>query len=260
MLKRHQQVFIAIAVIAIGLMTLQSRYGPLRPFRFVSPALDITNSAVTYLEDSFSAFYRVALLKESELARIKRLNRDLRSGQQDYKRLYRENARLRAALEFSDRTPGLVAVARVVSRDMGQPFNLIVIDKGEDHGVRKDMVAIVPEGLMGKVFSVGPEHSRVLLLDDPRFSAAVRVEDSRAEAVYSGQGRGNGTLKYASVEVPLVNGASLVTSGLDALFPPEIPVGRIGSVVTVEDELFHEAEVSPMVDLLRIEEVIIVSR
>lgn len=260
MLKRHQQVFIAIAVIAIGLMTLQSRYGAIRPFGFVSSSLDRTNSAVTYLRESLGAFSRMALLNENELARLRRINRDLRMDRQDYQRLSRENARLRAALEFSDRTPGLVAVARVVSKNRGQPFNFIVIDKGARYGIRKDMVAIVPEGLIGKVFSVEPEYSRVLLIDDPRFSAAVRIEDSRAEAVYSGQGRGSGTLKYASAEAPLINGASLVTSGLDALFPPDIPVGRVSSVVTVEDELFHRAEVSTVVDLRRIEEVVIVTR
>jgi rod shape-determining protein MreC len=260
MLKRHQQVFIAIAVIAIGLMTLQSKFGPLRPFWFVSSALDRTNSAVTYLKDGLRAFGMAAVLNEEELMELRRRNMELRLELRDYGRLYRENARLRAALEFSDRTPGLVAVCRVVSKGGDPLSNYMVVDKGGRHGVRKDMVAIVPEGIIGKIMSVEPEYARVLLVDDPRFSAAVRVADSRAEGVYSGLGRGSGKLKYASVDVPIINGVSLVTSGLDALFPADITLGTISSVETLEDELFHKAEVKPVVDLQRIEEVIIITR
>ena len=260
MLKRHQQVFIAIAVIAIGLMTLQSKYGSLRPFWFVSSAIDRTNLAFTYMKDGLNVFGRIAVLNEKELMELRRRNMELRSDLLDYEKLHRENTRLRAALEFSDRTPGLIAVARVISRGGGPLSRFIVVDKGARHGIRKDMVALVPEGLVGKVLSVDEQFARILLVDDSRFSAAVRLADSRNEGVYSGLGSGKGTLKYARVDTPLINGTSLVTSGLDALFPADIPVGTVGSVVTVEDELFHKADVSPEVDLRKVEEVTIVSR
>lgn len=260
MLKKHQQVFITIAVIAIGLMTLQSKYGQIRPFWFVSSAIDRTNSAMTYFREGLSTFLRVATLNEAKLMDLKRQNMELRFDRQDYKRLYHDNARLRAALEFTDNTPGFVAVARVISRGGDRISNFIVIDKGELHGIQKDMVVIVPEGLIGKVFSVEDKFSRVLLVDDSRFSAAVRLDDSRAQGVYSGLGSGKGTLKYVRTDVSVINGTSLTTSGLDALFPPGLTVGSVRSVETDDDQLFHNVNALPAVDLARLEEVTIVTR
>lgn len=260
MLKKHQQVFIAIAVIAIGLMTLQSKYGQIRPFWFVSSVIDRTNSAMTYLRDGLSTFQRVATLNEEKLMDLQRQNFELRTEKQDYKRLYHENARLRAALEFADNTPGFVTVARVISRGGDRISNFIVIDKGERHGIKKDMVVTVPEGLIGKVFSVEGKFSRVLLVDDSRFSAAVRLEDSRVQGVYSGLGNNKGTLKYIRTDVPVISGTPLVTSGLDALFPPGILVGSVSLVETDEDQLFHMVSALPAVDLSRLEEVTIVTR
>jgi len=260
MLKKHQKVFIAIAIIALSLMTLQSKYGRIRPFWFVSSAVDRANSTMTYLRSGMGTFLRVTTLNEEMLTELERQNEELRKDKHDYDRIYRENARLRTALEFADSVPGIVAVARVVSKGGDRLSNFFVIDKGERHGIRKDMVVIVPEGLIGKVFSVERKFSRVLLADDSRFSAAVRLADTRVEGVYSGLGSGSGTLKYVRVDVPISNGTTLFTSGLDALFPPGIAVGTVSFTQTDEDELFHRIEISPAVDLGRIEEVSIVTR
>jgi len=60
--------------------------------------------------------------------------------------------------------------------------------------------------------------------------------------------------------VPVTSGTPLVTSGLDALFPPGILVGSVSSVETDEDQLFHSVSALPAVDLNRLEEVTIVTR
>ena len=97
------------------------------------------------------------------------------------------------------------------------------------------------------------------MLNDSRFSVAVRLQDSRAEAVLSGTGSG-AVLKYLGTDVPVSEGDMLVTSGLDALFPTGINVGEVRRVRTHAKELFHQVEVAPLADLHRLEEVIVVNR
>lgn len=242
------------------LMTVQVRTGPLRPFGFVSSALDRANATISYMREGLHTFWRVATLNEIELVNLRRENIELRLAKHDYERVYRENLRLRAALDFSSTRPGAVAVARVVSRSGDRLSNVIVIDRGTRHGIRKDMVAIVPDGIVGKVMSVESGFSRVLLLDDSRFSAAVRLEDGRASSVYQGRGNGNGLLKYLRVDIPVEKGMRIVTSGLDALFPPGIVVGSVDAVHTDMEEIFHRVAVKPSADLQTLEEVLIVTR
>lgn len=258
--KRHNQVFIAVVIAAMLLMSLQTRTGPLRPFWFASAGIDRANAAIAYMRDGLHVFWRVATLNEAELMELRMENMELRLAKHDYDRIHRENQRLRAAMDFKSRTPGAVAVARVVTRSGDRLSNVIVLDKGRRHGVKKNMIAIVPSGLVGKVISVEGGFSRLLLLDDSRFSAAVRLEDSRAEAVYKGRGNGNGVLNYLKVDIPVDSGVSVVTTGLDALFPPDIVLGTVDYVQTDSEELFHKVAIKPTVNLQTLEEVLIVTR
>lgn len=260
MQRKPGTVFLLIVALCFGLMSLQSRTGPLRPFWFVSSLVDRANASIVYIKDGLKTFTRVATLNEMELSELRQLNHRLRSEHNDYARLAEENRRLRLALGFRDRTPATVAVARVISRGGDKLSSVLVVDKGSRHGVRKDMAAVVPEGLVGKVLSVEGRFSRVLLLDDPLFSAAVRFSDTRAEAVYSGNGKKKGVLKYVSSTLPLAPGTPLWTSGLDAMFPPDISLGTINTVSTDERELFHRVAVLPAVDLSTLEEVTIIAR
>lgn len=260
MLKRHHQVYIAIVLLSMALMTFQSRQGVLRPLWFMPSALNNMNSSITYIKQGLGTFLRVATLNEQELAELRKDNLRLRTEAADYDRLRLENQRLREVLEFADRTPDVVAVARIISRGSNQAARTVVIDKGKRHGLLKDMAVIVPEGLAGKVMQAEDAYASVLLVDDSMFSAAVRMEQSRVSAVYTGHGRGRGVLKYVSTDQPLEPDDKLVTSGLDGLFPPGIAVGRVNSVTTDFKELFHGATVVPSVDTRMLEEVVIVSR
>jgi len=124
-----------------------------------------------------------------------------------------------------------------------------------------DMAAITPQGLCGKVVSVSDTYSVVLLVEDARFSAAIRTEKGRKEGVFSGSGLGNpGLLKYVGVDQTVEIGEAVLTSGLDALFPPGIPVGMVEEVITDEKDLFHQITITPFVDTTKVEEVQIVTR
>lgn len=258
--KKHFYFFLFVFAAAVLLMTYQSRMGPLRPFGFLSHPLDVIDLFIVDVRDTTGVAVRMAIGQEKELRRLKRELREVKAREMGFKGLMLENERLRRLLELKGRQPGFVAAARVVSGGSDQWSNVFVIDKGSDHMVEKDMAVITPHGLLGKVMETTPGFSRVLLIDDTRFSAAVRLETRRTEAVLSGNGRGRCLLKYVVKDIsPEVNEA-VVTSGLDGLFPPGIVAGYITGISTREEDLFHEIEVVPFVDTSRVEEVIIIKR
>jgi rod shape-determining protein MreC len=142
----------------------------------------------------------------------------------------------------------------------GRWSNTYVIDKGTDDLVEKDMAVVTQEGLLGKVQEAYGTYSVVLLIDDARFSAAVKLQSMRTEAVLSGTGLNQCEVKYVAADTDVRAGEALVTSGLDGLFPPGIPAAFITEVETTEGALFHRIKAVPLIDTRKVEEVLIIKR
>lgn len=93
---------------------------------------------------------------------------------------------------------------------------------------------------------------------DPNFGAAVRLQTSRVEGVLSGSGGALSILKYVPFEAAVEQGEAVVTSGLDGVFPPGLPVGIVHSVTKEGVTFFQQIEVLPFQADTTVEEVIIV--
>jgi rod shape-determining protein MreC len=258
--KKHFYFFLFVFAAAVLLMTYQSRMGPIKPFGVLSYPLNVMGRFIVDVRNTTNVALRMAIGQEKELRRLKREIRELKTRELIFSEMMIENERLAGLLEIKERQSEFVAAARVVSRGSDRWSSVFVIDKGSDHLVEKDMVVVTPHGLLGKVMETTPGYSRVLLIDDNHFSAAVRLQKQRTEAVLSGNGRGRCLLKYVVKDIsPEVN-ETVVTSGLDDLFPPGIAAGYITGISTREEDLFHEIKVVPFVDTSRVEEVIIIKR
>lgn len=252
--------FLIILFISVFLMTLQNRYGMFRPFRFLAYPLNFVNegyvSIFTGVKDTFEKY----TMREERLHELQRELRSMSLQEQRFKELLLENQRLKELLEIKKDVGGYVTTARVISQGPGRWSNAYVLDKGSDDLVEKDMAVITEEGLLGKVQEVYSIYSVVLLIDDARFSAAVRLQDSRARAVLSGAGLNRCVIKYVDSDTEVAQRETVVTSGLDGLFPPGIPAATVTSVSTTEGALFHNIEAIPLVDTGKVEEVIIIKR
>ncbi|MGW8272793.1 MAG: rod shape-determining protein MreC, partial [Thermodesulfovibrionales bacterium] len=197
---------------------------------------------------------RAALADNAFLTReVRRLKLELN----DYNEIKAENERLRGILVLKERQTTFVATARVISRGADQSVKSYVVDKGTSDGIEKDMVVIVADGLVGKVLRTWQDLAEIIVINDSSFSVSVRLGQSRVEGVLTGNGR-NCQLNYVSNEVPVSKGDELITSGLDRLFPPGIPVGTVSAVQKTSPELFQNIYVEPHVNTARLEEVMII--
>ncbi len=254
------RLFLILLFASIVLMTLQNRWGPLRPFEFLNYPLDLFNEGYTVARTAVLETLQKYTLREERLREMQRQLLSMKLKEQRYHELVLENQRLKEALAMKKSLGGYVATAKVVSRGIDRWSNTFVINKGSDDAVRKDMAVITGDGLLGKVQRVRDTFSNVLLLDDPGFSVAVRLHSSRAEAVLSGSGLNSCVLKYVSAETEVEEGDLVITSGMDGIFPEGIPAGFVTAVETVKDAMFHRIEVRPLVDTRTVEEVIIIKR
>lgn len=259
--RKHTRLFIIILVVGAALMLYQGKQGAMSPVESLSSGVALINETATGALNYAGSVLRRIFRRESELEIAKAEADRLRVELMRSKELQAENIRLSELLNLKDNTPSYVASGRVIARGTDRWANTFMIDKGAEQGVQKNMAVITPLGLLGKVQSSNQNSAVILLVDDPRFSASVRLATTRTEAVLSGAGRGRCVLKYADIDTAVSNGEVVLTSGLDALFPFGIPVGEVTGVASSgQDEFFQHIELRPFVNPSAVEEVIVVRR
>ncbi len=115
------------------------------------------------------------------------------------------------------------------------------------------------DGVVGQVLHVAAQTSQVLLITDARHAIPVKSVRSGVRAIAMGRGPiGALDLPYLPNHVDLEVGDVLVTSGLDDVFPPDLPVAVVSSVNRIGEGEFAEIQATPRGRLDRIQEVLLV--
>lgn len=196
-----------------------------------------------------------------ENARLRREVATLAMVQGDCARLEEENARLRAALEYAERTPGRWMAAAVLSEGGGAAAakRTIRVGKGSLAGVAKGAPVTVPDGLVGRVVEVTPHTAEVLLIVDPALKVSCIIEGERgAKGILSGGTDDLLVMRHFSFGASVTPGARVFTSGLGGVFPSGIQVGTLqGDSRRRDGALVRECDVRPSVDFSSLEDVFI---
>ncbi len=147
--------------------------------------------------------------------------------------------------------------ARVIGASAGMATKTIEIDRGERDGVRRNMAVITPDGAVGKVIEVYRDNSQVLLLTDKDGGAGAMLVNTRIQAPVGGTPSGGPylTLKFVANDDKVEVGEKVVTSGMDKIFPRDIPVGIVYEVKP--GTTFKTILLKPAANLDRLEEVIV---
>lgn len=141
-----------------------------------------------------------------------------------------ENQRLRALLDMRQRQPvgGQVAEILYAARD---PFSRrVVLNRGQQQGVAAGQVIVDELGVIGQVTRVYPMLSEVTLITDKDQAIPVQVLRTGLRAILFGTGEGGLELRFLAANVDVQEGDELVTSGLDGIYLPGLPVARVKKI------------------------------
>jgi rod shape-determining protein MreC len=188
-----------------------------------------------------------------------------RLNERELAQLRNENERLREQLQFADAVESTYYSAEVIGKDAGDFLTGLLIDKGSAHGIEKNMPVVAYsggfEGLVGRIFQVGPLSSIVLPLFDVTCFVPGRVQINRYTGLINGQGSPLGNLLMTSVpksaRTALKVGDLVVTSGLSTVYPKDIYIGRIREIGAKPWETSLQIEIEPLVDFSRLEYVFV---
>lgn len=170
-----------------------------------------------------------------------------------------ENRRLRQLLDLKARLPLGTLSGEIIAREWGGWVRSLTVNRGRADDVRRLTAVISPEGLVGRVVDVRRGASVVQVLTDPASTVGAHVARTRTPGVVEGEPRGTMRFKYQARDGGLRAGDVVVTSGQGGVFPRGIPIGRVQAVDDRGSALFSYAAVTPIVDFVRIEEVLLIT-
>jgi len=147
-------------------------------------------------------------------------------------RLAEENAQLRRLIGVADDRTGAPTVLVELLYEIRTQFDQrLIVDKGEQAGIRAGMPLINERGLVGQVVRAGAFNAEVALLTDRTVSVPVQVLRNGLRAIaYADSTPGKLELRYVPADAELVEGDLLVTSGLGGWYAPGVPVARVERV------------------------------
>jgi rod shape-determining protein MreC len=170
-----------------------------------------------------------------------------------------ENERLKGLLGLRDQNTYQTMPARVIARDPSIWFNTITIDRGSSSGVKVNMPVVSATGIVGRVVSVSPWASQVMLVTDEKAGAgAVVGQLGESGALGSVRGRpdlGLIEMRYVSGLEKVTVGDYVVTTGQDGIYPAGLNVGEIVDVKNGTATQPHQILIRPGARLDRLEEV-----
>tara|TARA_B100001248_G_C27399150_1_gene468467 strand:- start:3640 stop:4479 length:840 start_codon:yes stop_codon:yes gene_type:complete len=176
-----------------------------------------------------------------------------------FNEIKQENLRLREILNFQQQQDYNVNPAQVIGVDIFAERSTLRINKGEKHGVKKGDAVITQDAVVGYILEAHNLSSVVLVLTD-RYSVIDAVlQTSRARGIVEGIGVDSCRLKYLQRSDEVNVGDLVVTSGLDNIFPKGIPIARVKSVSRKKSEITPNVELSPVVDITRLDEVLVIN-
>jgi rod shape-determining protein MreC len=173
--------------------------------------------------------------------------------------LLQENARLERLLELKRKLAFSSVAAHVIGRDPSRWSSSMIIDKGRQDGLREGMPVVNALGVVGKVAEVGERKSKVVLLTDPQFSAAVLTQRTREVGLISGSlQEGICRMRYLNDGAKVSVGDTVITSKISSSFPEGLLVGEIIQIFDDPQRPSLECIVKPSVPFSQIEEVLVI--
>ena len=135
--------------------------------------------------------------------------------------------------------------AKLIVQSIQSSQNYLTIDKGYLDGIKPGMAVISSQGIVGKVISCTANLSMIISVLNTTNAVSAKIKT-------------NGELGYVkwmawqpevvdmmdvSKYKKVAKGDTIVTSDLNSVFPPNIPIGLVAKLGTREDGNFHDIKV-----------------
>jgi rod shape-determining protein MreC len=261
--SRHKSIFLLAGVVLLQVLLLALQIKRDSEGRLIrvwtvgafSPFERAGNHGIGHLRETWRHYF--ALQNASrENEQLRRENDDLKMQVNQLQSKANEADRLALLLNFHKSHENVPMLgARVIATSAGTASATIMLDRGSKDHIKKNMGVITPEGVVGKIVEVYDNTSEVLLLTDKDSGVGAMLGNSRVQSPVGGAGEPLLVMKYVANDDVVNVGERVVTSGMDKIFPRDLPIGTITDIKPGNP--FKSIRIRPSAHLERLEEVIV---
>lgn len=238
-------------MLSIVLLIADARFGYLTVLRQITAVivypLQRIAAAPAAIGERISGFFVTHSTLREDNRQLTERNLELAREAQQARALHNENSHLRGLLDARKRVvaPSTVAEILYAARD---PFSRkVMIDQGLQAGLAAGRPVIDHIGVIGQVTRVYPWLSEVTLITDKGHLVPVLNVRTGLRAVLAGTGDdGRLELRFIPLAADFQTGDQLVTSGIDGLYPPGLPVAEVTHVERNTAYLFANINCKPL--------------
>ena len=252
-------VLIAVNIIGLSVTSRRSTsFGIERiAISAIAPFQELVTRTLRFTRDIWRQyFYLVTVAKENQIL-MHQMNQAVENKNQ-WRETEMANTRLRNLIDFQKNISERVIAAEVVGKDPSTWFKTVIIDKGEADGLSKGLPVVISQGIVGQVIEVSNHYSKVMLIIDSNSAVDSLVQRTRARGVIKGASTDQCRLDYVLRKNDVRIGDTIVSSGLDGVYPKGLRIGHVSRVIEHDADIFHEVIISPFVDFEKLEEVLVI--
>jgi rod shape-determining protein MreC len=216
-----------------------------------------STSAIASVRDVWTNYFALQEIRRENIELRDELSK-LRVGFQQERALAEQTRTLQQLLDLRSATRLTTIAAEVIAGGASPEFRTITIDKGTGDGLATDMAVISPAGVVGRIVLPTPRAAKVQLLIDRDAAAGAMIERSRAQGVLVGTGTDRMRLEHVPGTAEVKIGDSVVTSGIEGIYPKGFAIGQIESFERRAGE-FTAVMIRPAVEFSNLEAVLVIA-
>lgn len=265
--KKTGIIGIIITIIILILIVIVSNI-KIEDFSHVGEALSSlvmpVQNGITYIKNKISGndtfFSDMAALKE-ENKELKEKNSELEKSLRELEIIKSENETLKEYVNLKDKYTEYTTVpGYVINKNTSNYSNVIIINIGEEDGIKVGMPVIADEGLVGHVISVTSTTAKIQTLIDTSSAVSSVVGTARDSVVVKGNLENSDMLKgtYIPTTATLLEGDKVETSGLGGIYPKGITIGTVKQIIDTKNLTNRYALIEPAVNFEKLETVLVI--
>lgn len=137
----------------------------------------------------------------------------------------------------------------------------LYLDKGSDEGLKVNQTAIYKDTIIGRVVSVEPKKTAVMLITDPdsKIAAFSASSDGRAKGILLGQFGSEMILDKILHEEQIKEGDLVYSEGSELEIPRGLVLGQVSEVLNKDNGVFKQAKVKPVFQVTDLDLVFVIT-
>jgi rod shape-determining protein MreC len=231
-------------------------------FKPIQSALNSVASSIASVGNAIAEIDRLRL----DNAALREENDRLSNEHATSDEVRRENEALTSLLQLQAGFDHKTVAATVISRESSEFRRSVGLDKGTNDGIKVgDVVVVGGAALAGRVTSVGPDSSMVVLLTDATSTVIGQLVSTADTGSVVGQLGGVLVMEQIDSGVTIAQGDEVVTAGIDlggdvrSPYPKGLLIGQVIDVRRDANDVVQTAYLTPAAILDKLEFVLVIT-